>query len=107
MIMNENCMNFDHFLHYLPANRTRDDLVMDSLYYSTNKLYDTYFFKRVSLCWNKIPYDKRMALLDSDTMNNVKKILKEYIAQVFNEKFISDQKCSWFLTCTCTNCINI
>ena len=104
-LLENNCINFETHFKFLPATRTRDDLIISALNTKRNyHLLENYFFQRVSGSWNVLPYDIRDTLVNLDDIAPAKDIIKKHLFQIFYDKFITSMKCTWYVNCTCTNC---
>ena len=104
-LLDNNCLNFDNHFKFLPQTRTRDDLTITALNLNTGySLFENYYFQRVAGSWNILPYDTTDALVSLEEPFPAKSILKEFLFQIFFEKFDTDSKCTWFLQCTCPIC---
>ena len=105
IIMDLTCINFESYFEFLPRSRTRDELNIKTKKLNYNHAYyENFYFNRVVNNWNGIKYDTREALIDCEYVNHTKKIINEYLFQVFLEKFSPEIKCTWYVNCSCTNC---
>ena len=105
MLMDLTCMNFHSYFQFSPGTRTRDDLQISTLNpMIRHAFYDSFYLNRVAMFWNGLKYETRLALLDCETICQIKPLIKEYLCQFFHENFDSEMKCSWYFICTCTNC---
>ena len=98
-------INFSTDIIFLPETRTRDGLQLATLKQQTKHFfYENYYHNRAVKYWNALPLILREDLVECENKSQIKKLLIDYLHKLFNEKFESDSKCTWFITCTCTNC---
>ena len=105
ILLEENCLDFSTYFEFLPATRTRDALTLrNNNSQCKHKYYEEYFFNRIILIWNTIPFATHDDLVNIENKPQTKPVIKEYLFQALHETFESDNKCTWFVPCTCTNC---
>lgn len=91
---------------YLTRN-VADHLSLENIRCNTY-MYSKQYNVRIIKTWNCIPYEIRnLSLTDSGTNSTFKNKLKVWLKQLFMNNFDVNNTCSWTVSCSCNNCINV
>ena len=105
----DNKLGLDNLLNFSLPNKgptTRAMATGLTLRYNRNKLITTAHFYpyRLTLIWNKLPYDIRTKLRYLTDSKKIKRIITPYYFNRLNEHFDPDNTCTWVTHCDCHRC---
>jgi hypothetical protein len=74
--------------------------------YNCSYLYKQQYCNRITFMWNNIPFEIRNCdLTDMGKNSTFKNNLKSWLNNVFNDKFVNNNICTWQTMCRCYNCL--
>ena len=106
---NENKLGLNNILNFTQPNIgcvTRAMAGGLTLKYTRTRLISTAHFYpyRLTLIWNKLPYDIRLKLRHLIDPQKIKRILKPHYFNRLNNHFDPDNTCTWVTHCDCYRC---
>jgi len=89
--------------HNRPTRNTNHGLNLTTI--QTRLEATSHFYThRITRTWNSLPLDLRQKLLDSPTISNAKRHLKDFYDSRLLNHFDHANTCTWILSCRCPQC---
>ena len=104
-----NKLGLDKLLQFSAPSEGRVTRAMASgltLKYTKTRLATTAHFYpyRISMTWNKLPYNMRLSLRYLTDSEKIKRILNQYYYARLSERFDPINTCTWVTHCDCNQC---